>query len=173
MPSRTLRFAGALLLIAACQPSPADYEEVTARVRDEVRAVAEDLLAAKNVPDGAAVVEFYSDAPTFSYLGCTDFTIGGESFNQLFPQVYDRREAGSYQMRIGDLKVLGPDAAVVSLVGSAGPQPHLFATQVWSREDGDWQVILEHASWPDCEAPRGPHPYTSPPASGDPASTGR
>lgn len=172
MPSRPFHVVGALLLIAACQPSPVEDEDFAARVRDEVRAAAEDLLAAKNLPDGASVVEFYSDASTFSYLGCTDFTIGGESFNQLFPQVYDRRESGSYQMRIADLKVLGPDAAVISLVGSAGAQANLFATQVWQRQDGEWQVILEHASWPECSTPRGPHPFTAAPAAVEPASTG-
>ena len=69
------------LLLAACQPAPdAEFEP---KVRDEVRAAAEALLAAKNVPDGAAVVEFYDDDPRFSYLGCTDFTIGGKSFNSV------------------------------------------------------------------------------------------
>ena len=147
------------LLLAACQTAP--EEDFTSQVRDEVRTAVEELMAAKNVPDGAAVVEFYDDDPRFSYLGCTDFTIGGESFNALFRQVYDRRGPDSFDVRIADVKVLGPDAAVVSLVGSTATQPHLFSTQVWMR-NGDWQVVLEHASWPDCRAPTGPHPYTSP-----------
>jgi ketosteroid isomerase-like protein len=146
-------------LLAACQSAPDD--DLMLQVREEVRAATEELLAAKNLPDGNAVVEFYQDDPRFSYLGCTDFTIGGETFNALFPQVYDRREPGSFDMRVADIKVLGPNAAVVSLVGSTTTQPHLFSTMVWVR-DGDWQVALEHASWPGCRPPAGPHPLSPP-----------
>lgn len=161
----------AVLVLTACQPPAFASDDPEDRVRNEVRAAAEALLAAKNLPDGEAAVAFYQDGPQFTYLGCTEFIVGGEAFNRLLAPAYDRRAPGAFRMQVTDIKVTGPEAAVVQLVGSTDTQPHLFATQLWVRDDG-WKVALEHASWPGCRVPPGAHPFTTPSEQGQAAPGG-
>jgi hypothetical protein len=153
---------GLVLIPLACQaPVPELTEETEQRVGSEVRESVAGLLAAMNRGDGETVVGFYQDDAGFSYLGCTDYTLGGQTFNERVALVYDAAQPESSDLSIVGLKVLGPTAAVVSLQGSTTHQSAIFSTQVWV-DDGGWQIALEHESWPGCSEPRGPHPYTSP-----------
>jgi hypothetical protein len=60
------------------------------------------------------------------------------------------------------VQVLSPTAAVALQRGSSSRAPALFWTRVLVKEDGRWVITYEHQSWPGCDPPPAPHPYTAP-----------
>jgi len=148
----------------ACQPQSGPLTDQTRQDVDaQVRAASAALVDAMNVGDAPTVLAFYQDGPSFVYLGCTDYILGGESFRRMVGPYYRADQPRDFALGIVAAQVLGPDQAVVSLQGSSANGSALFLTQVWIREDGAWRVSLEHASWPGCPEPRGPHPFTAAP----------
>jgi len=166
-------FARSLLLalvVAACTPtSDALTEEARQAVAAQVTQAVAELTAAMNAHDGDAVMGFYSGAPDFVYLGCTEYIRGGEAFAEMAAPFYAANPDVTIQQEIESLRVVGPEVAVVSLRGGQPDGPPLFWTQVWERGDeGRWIITVEHESWPGCPEPRGPHPLTS---EGEPGSS--
>jgi len=155
------------LLCAACTPAPAAFTDQDRQaVSQEVRAAVEQLTEAMNAHDGDRVVSFYPGVPDFVYLGCTDYQIGGQSFAARVAPYYRANPDVTFEQRIVSLRVLGANAAVVSLRGRSTVAPNLFWTQVWERgEEGDWGVIVEHESWPGCSEPSAGHPPMGEPTS--------
>ncbi|OGU05039.1 MAG: hypothetical protein A2W29_10455 [Gemmatimonadetes bacterium RBG_16_66_8] len=157
-----------LLSAAACAPASTPLTDAGREaVTNEVKAVLAELTSAMNSRDGEAVVSFYSDSPDFLYLGCTDFLIGGATFRQMVTPYYGPARDVTFEQRIVSIQALSPTVAVVSQRGSSTEAEALFWTQVLVKRDGRWVITQEHESWPGCNPPREPHPFTTP---GDSAS---
>ena len=167
MVSRLSQALLAVLLVAACSSDPADFTDEHRRaVGNEVRTAVAALTDAMNAHDGERVVSFYVPEPDFVYVGCTDVQIGGVSFARRVKPYYAANPDVLFEQSIVSLRVLAPDAAVVSLRGGSTHAPSLFLTQVWERTDeGGWGISVEHESWPGCSEPAEAHPFTGAPDS--------
>lgn len=153
-------------LLAACARGPAPFTEADrAGVAEEVTRAVGQLTAAMSAGDAAAVLAFYRETEDFTYLGCTDFILGGKSFARIVGPSYQPDSGVTFEQNIVRLEVVGPDAAVASLRGGSTAAEHLFWTQLWVRDGERWMVAIEHESWPGCRPPSGPHPMTSVPDS--------
>ncbi len=165
-------------LATACAPDPAPSMDAQGNgkeagprdaVASEVRAASMALVEAMNahVPD--SILAFYDLGADFTYVGCTNFTFAGETFADIVMGYHLANPEVRYDMAVQSVRVLGPDAAVVSLRGTSSPDLELFTTRVMKRgEDGRWRVTWEHESWPACPAPMAMHPGT---VADDPAAT--
>ncbi len=154
-PSRTLPL---LLLAAACAPAPAAFTGVQRdAVAAEARAATLALVDALNAHDADSILTFYSLDDDFTQVACTDFVFGGQGFAGLTRSLHANYRDAVYDMSVVSVRVLGPDAAVVSLRGTM--LAPLFVTRVLRRgENGRWLVAWEHESWPGCPDPTAPHP---------------
>lgn len=163
-PSTRLSASSFILLAAACTPSapprPGFDGEVIA---SEVRAASLALVEAMNAHTPDSILAFYALDDDFTYVGCTNFMFGPETFAGVVRGYHSANPEVRYDMAVQGVRVLGPDAAVVSLQGTSSPDLVLFTTRVVSRDDdGRWRVVWEHESWPGCPAPTAPHPGTVP-----------
>lgn len=151
-----------LLAVSACTPPPAPFTDADREAAEaEVRAVSEALVDALNAHDADAILAFYALDDDFTQVACTDMLFGGRGFEALTRSLHANYEDAVYRMDVRGVRVLGPDAAVVSLQGTM--LAPLFVTRVLRREDdGRWLVAWEHESWPGCSAPAAPHPGTAP-----------
>ncbi|MDP2956192.1 MAG: SgcJ/EcaC family oxidoreductase [Longimicrobiales bacterium] len=145
-----------LLLATACAPAPAAFTDAQ---RDaaaaEVRAASLALVDALNAHDADSILTFYSLDDDFTQVACTGFVFGGKGFAGLTRSLHANYRDAVYDMSVVSARVLGPDAAVVSLRGTM--LAPLFVTRVLRRgETGRWLVAWEHESWPGC-----PNPTTS------------
>jgi uncharacterized protein (TIGR02246 family) len=148
-----------VLLLAGCSMEPGPDPD---NVADDVRTAVTALTTAMNAHDADAVMAFYSDDPDFVYLGCTGFILGGPNFKQIVSGYYSARVDVVFQQDVVSVRVLGSDAAVVSLRGASTESPALFTTQTWVRSQEGWKVAGVHESWPGCPEPQDPHPFTAP-----------
>lgn len=150
------------LFLAACTTGPSDFTEMERQaVAGEIAVAVEDLTEAMNAGDAEAVLSFYRDSEDFTYLGCTEYILGGATFARIVTPYYDADRDEVFELGIVRTIVLGPDAAAVSLRGRSSSEPALFWTQIWVREGSRWVVALEHESWPGCREPSASHPMTS------------
>ncbi|MHB1194029.1 MAG: Cif family virulence factor [Longimicrobiales bacterium] len=159
-----------LVLATACSPAPTPSTDARGNgmeagpagaVASEVRAASIALVEAMNahVPD--SILAFYDLGEDFTYVGCTNFAFAGETFADIVLGYHLANPETRYDMAIQSVRVLGPDAAVVSLRGTSSPDLAIFTTRVMNRdEDGRWRVTWEHESWPGCPAPMAMHPGT-------------
>ena len=152
-----------VLLMAACAPAPASVSEADrAAVTAEVTAALTELTAAMNAHDSEGVLGFYPEDPSFLYLGCTNFVTGGATFRQMIAPYYGPGSEVTFEQQIVSIQVLSPAAAVVSQRGGSSEAEALFWTQVLVKKDGRWRITYEHESWPGCNPPKDPHPFTAP-----------
>jgi len=157
------RFVPLALFIAACAPTPASLSDADrAAVVAEVTAALSELTAAMNAHDPEGVIAYYPKDPGFLYLGCTDFITGGATFRRMVAPYYGPGNEVTFEQQIVSVQVLSPTAAVVSQRGSSSEADALFWTQVLVKKDGRWFITYEHESWPDCDPPSAPHPFTAP-----------
>jgi len=158
-PSRILPL---LVFAASCTPAPAAFTDADReRAEGEVRAASLALLDALNAHDADSVLTFYSLDDAFTYVPCTDMLFGGELFAGITRSLHASYRDAVYTMDVRSLRVLGPDAAVVSLQGTM--LAPLFTTRVLDRgDDGRWRIVWEHESWPGCADPTPAHPGTLP-----------
>jgi uncharacterized protein (TIGR02246 family) len=152
-----------LLFAAACAPASTPFTDADREaVAKEVTAVLADLTDAMNSHDGERVAAFYTDNPDFLYLGCTDFITGGATFRRMLAPYYGPGSDVTFEQQIVSIQVLSPTAAAVSQRGSSTKVEALFWTQILVKTDGRWAITYEHESWPGCDPPTSPHPYTVP-----------
>jgi len=158
-----------LALALSCTPAPAPFTDADReRAEAEVRATSMALVDALNAHDADAVLAFYVLDDAFTYIPCTDFVSGGKLFAGLTRSLHASYRDAVYAMDVLSVRVLGPDAAVVSLQGTM--LTPLFMTLVLRREDdARWRIVQEHESWPGCADPTPAHPGTSADVSDDPA----
>jgi uncharacterized protein (TIGR02246 family) len=153
-----------LLLVvgASCAPAPAAFTDADReRAEAEVRAASMALVDALNAHDADSVLTFYSLDDDFTYVPCTDMLFGGKLFSGITRNLHATYRDAVYTMEVRSLRLLGPDAAVVSLSGTM--LTPLFTTRVLRRgDDGRWRIVWEHESWPGCADPTPPHPGMEP-----------
>ncbi|MDH5588636.1 MAG: SgcJ/EcaC family oxidoreductase [Gemmatimonadota bacterium] len=153
----------AALTVAGCD-SPGAYPSREGRdaIVAEVTGVMQDLTRAMNAHDAEEVLAFYGRTEDFTYLGCTEFILGGSAFAGTVAPFYAAHPEVVFEQEIVGVQVAGPDAAVVTQRGASSEAGALFWTRLVLRgEDGRWRIAMEHESWPGCEEPRGPHPFTT------------
>jgi len=115
------------------------------------------------------VLAFYVLDDGFTYVPCTDLVSGGRLFAGLTRSLHASYRDAVYALEVLGVRVLGPDAAVVSLQGTM--LTPLYMTVVLRREDdGQWRIVWEHESWPGCPDPTPAHPGAAAP---DPPPAGR
>ena len=151
----------AAVFLGACGPQASTFSDDDRQAVDQaVRAAVSSLTQAMNEGGPDDVMAHYAQDDGFSFLGCTEYIMGGERFREVVGPYYQRSERPALSQEVVSVQVLGPQAAAVSLRGGSDSAPALFWTQVWALRDGAWVIVLEHESWPDCAEPRAPHPMT-------------
>ncbi|MDH3457195.1 MAG: hypothetical protein OER90_10175, partial [Gemmatimonadota bacterium] len=88
MSTRAKRILPVVLLVGACSSPPSFTDGDRQAVASEVTAALADLTEAINDHDPERVVAFYTDAPEFLFLGCTDYITGGVTFKQMVGPTY-------------------------------------------------------------------------------------
>lgn len=141
-------------------PDVIDSELVVAEMNATVGA----LIEAMNDHDAERVLSFYAREDGYAHIGCTSVDLGFEQ-NAAIIRLFNRSSTDvTFDMEIVDTRVLTPASGVVLLRGKTTDADVLLWTLVFVKNaKGDWKLVHEHESWPDCPAPGGPHPYTSGP----------
>lgn len=158
-----IRFLPLAVLVAACTSGASLSDSQKQAVDREVREVSAALVDALNAHDADAILGFYSLDDDFTYVGCTGFTFQASVFESLLRGYHRAHPDAETAMSVQRLRVLTPETAVVSLQGPSGDLEALFTTRVLQKNaQGEWKVVYEHESWPDCSEPVRPHPGSAP-----------
>ncbi len=95
-------------------------------------------------------------------MGCTNAIVGGATFKQMVGPTYRPATGATFVQRVAAVQALSPTSAVAYQVGNSSSAPALFWSRVLVKEAGRWIITYEHQSWPGCESPAAPHPYSEP-----------
>lgn len=159
-----IRFLPLAVLVAACAPASGPLSDAQTRAVDrEVREASAALVDAMNAHEADTILSFYRLDDAFTYVGCTGMTFQASVFEGLLRGYHRNNPDAETAMSVQRLRVLDAGTAVVTLQGSSGDIEALFTTRVFQRGDeGGWQVVYEHESWPGCPDPVRPHPGSLP-----------
>jgi ketosteroid isomerase-like protein len=146
----------AAAMMAACNGN--DGRGLALDERERVAADAESAIAsfftASNDLDTERLLAHYHQGDELVQVACTSIRRG---FNSLAPMLrlwHQDRPDVDLQYDVIRSEALGRDAAVVAAQGRNQDGLALFWTFVLRRDaGGDWRIVQEHQSWPDCRAP--------------------
>jgi ketosteroid isomerase-like protein len=153
--------AAALLLTAvaatACngergQPLGADE---AGRVAADAEAAVAAFFEAANGRDTDRYLAHYHAGPELVQVACTTVRRGYDGLEPMLRMWHGEGEDIQLTHQVIRSEALGRDAAVVAAQGRNQEGLALFWTFVLRRDaGGEWRIVQEHQSWPDCREPR-------------------
>ena len=139
-------------LVSGCGFAGPLSEEQSRQVALEAQAAQSQLLDAAEAADAEAVGRLLADEGRFHFNGNAMTNQEARAFTR---QAYARLTRQELVVEDQGVRVLGPDAAVVSgrghvtgvdTAGTAGETVAVIWTFVWERQDGSWRVVDSHQS---------------------------
>ena len=136
------------------QTSQSEHKQDSA-IADTVLALTNEYVVAWESLNQEDILRFHSDDIQYYWMGTGSVT-SNAAFAGLLKMILPTLRSWSMKVREPRIKVLGPDAAVVSFLfdfESVGTDGQLdsgtqAATYVFERLNGDWKIIIVHESAP-------------------------
>lgn len=125
------------------------------RVTADAEAVVAGYFAASNDLDTDRLLAHYHQGPELVQVACTTVRRGFSAVEPMLRGWHADRPDVDLSYDVIRSEALGRDAAVVAARGRNQDGLALFWTFVLRRDaDGEWRIVQEHQSWPDCPEPR-------------------
>lgn len=150
------------LVLAAATVVACDVErggelgsEERGRVTADAEAAVASFFAASNDLDTDRLLAHYHQGPELVQVACTTVRRGLNSLEPMLRAWHADRPDVRLSHDVIRSEALARDAAVVAAQGRNQDGLALFWTFVLRRDtDGEWRIVQEHQSWPDCPEPR-------------------
>ena len=157
---RVILAAFALTVLAACQPAPTELtEEQKAAIADTIRQLDEVVNRAYDARDLEAFLSHFVDGP--AYVNVNQGVLQDRAgVRERLESDFTEYPSNTTEVTDRRIFVLGPNAVVCTVLttytqtntdGESSEGTSAY-TSMWTRSNGEWQVVHEHASQLPAEA---------------------